>query len=247
MPEDNPPENNLANRVAPEDMTQSLNANAPTDMVVYEHKTEPQDEPNDVPPELTARDTPQIIPQDVPENVQVHDQPRPDKGTSRESVSQEQVYGNNVPLVDEPVRKTGSRVHIEENSPSRCSRGKEPRRKGSDRGDTHGGESHRRESHRTDSRKTETHRSESHKKDSHRSSSDRKDSHKLESRRSDSHRKDSHGRGSHKSSKMDESHKKKKIDATTVYGRPSFFATVGHLVDRTPYVRNPLQTKRKGN
>jgi len=227
MPEDNPPENNLANRVAPEDMTQRLNANAPTDMVVYEHKTEPQDEPNDVPPELTARDTPQIIPQDVPENVQVHDQPRPDKGTSRESVSQEQVYGNNVPLVDEPVRQTGSRVHIEENSPSRCSRGKEPRRKGSDRGDTHGGESH--------------------KKDSHRSSSDRKDSHKLESRRWDSHRKDSHGRGSHKSSKMEESHKKKKIDATTVYGRPSFFATVGHLVDRTPYVRNPLQAKRKGN
>ncbi|KAL5591460.1 hypothetical protein FOVSG1_010349 [Fusarium oxysporum f. sp. vasinfectum] len=90
MPEDKPPENDLANRVAPEDMTQSLDANAPTDMVVYEHKTEPQDEPNDVPPEVTAKDAPPIIPQDVPENVQVHDQPRPDKGTSRESVSQEQ-------------------------------------------------------------------------------------------------------------------------------------------------------------
>ncbi|EWZ29620.1 hypothetical protein FOZG_16510 [Fusarium oxysporum Fo47] len=117
MPEDNPPENDLANRVAPEDMTQSLNTTAPTDMVAYEHKTEPQDEPNDVPPEVTARDTPQIIPQDVPENVQVHDQPRPDKGTSRESVSQEQVYGNNIPLVDEPVRQTGSRFTLRRTHP----------------------------------------------------------------------------------------------------------------------------------
>ncbi|RKK94500.1 hypothetical protein BFJ68_g12843 [Fusarium oxysporum] len=246
MPEDNPPENDLANRVAPEDMTQSLNTTAPTDMVVYEHKTEPQDEPNDVPPEVTARDTPQIIPQDVPENVQVHDQPRPDKGTSRESVSQEQVYGNNIPLVDEPVRQTGSRFTLRRTHPVDAHGRKSPGERDltgetlTEESLTEGNliEHTRAKLKLTDQSLT---------KKTHRSSSDRKDSHKLESRRSDPHRKDSHGRGSHKSSKMEESHKKKKIDATAVYGRPSFLATIGHLVDRTPYVRNPLQTKRKGN
>ncbi|KAF5655401.1 hypothetical protein F25303_622 [Fusarium sp. NRRL 25303] len=254
MPEDNPQDNNPSENFATGNATQSLDANVATDMVVYES----QNEPSDIPPEVAAEDPPRFILQDVPENMQVNEQFRPDKGKSRESMPQEQVYGNNVPLVDEVGSQTGSRVHFDENSSTRRSREKEARRIGSHGGDSHRGESHRGESRGRDhrsteysekkshhSRKSESHRSTPQKKDTHRSSSDKKGSHRPEPRRPDRDRRDSDKGDSHKTSRKDGSHKKNMIDATPIYGRPSFFAALGHEIIQTPYVRRPIENQRK--
>ncbi|VTT73996.1 unnamed protein product [Fusarium fujikuroi] len=261
MLEDNPQENSPSENFATGNTPQSLYANAATDMIVYEA----QNEPNYVPSEVTAEDISAFVPQDLPDNMQVNNQSRPEKGKSRESIPQDHVYGNNVSLVDELERQTGSRVHFDENSSTRRSRKKEPRKMDSHRGNSHRRESHRgdshgREPHRTDyhekkshkkeshhSRKSESHRSESHKKDSHSSGSDRKDSHRPESRRSDPHRKESHGRDSNKSSKKEDSHKKTMIDASPEYGRISLSKTINHYLNRTPYIRTPVETKKRGN
>lgn len=261
MPEGNPQDNTPSENFATGNAPQSLDANVATDMVVYE----PQNEPNDVPPEITAEDTPRFIPQDEPENVQVNSQFKPDKSKSREAITQEQVYGNNVPFIDELGSQTGSRVHFAENSSTRRSKEREYRRTDSSGGSTHRGECHRGKSHGRDhrsteyhekkshkkeshhSRKSESHRSESHKKDSHRSGSDRKDSHRSDSRRSDPHRKESHGRDSNKSSRKEDSHKKTMIDATPEYGRISLSKTINHYLNRTPYVRTPVERKKRGN
>ncbi|KAF5553633.1 hypothetical protein FPHYL_8670 [Fusarium phyllophilum] len=222
MPEENPQANNPSENIATGNALQALDSNAATGMAVYEPKPEPQDEPNDFPPEFAAKDTPQFFRQDVPENVQVNDHSRPDKGKSRERIPREQVHGNNVPLADERGSHTGSRVRFDENSPSRRSREKESRRRGSDGGSCHRGEPHRGESHRSDPRSTDY---------------DEKKPHR--SRKSESHR-------SHKPSKKEESYRTKKIDATPKYGRPSFFATVRHMIDDTTYVRYPVKAQKKG-
>ncbi|KAG5745055.1 hypothetical protein H9Q70_012244 [Fusarium xylarioides] len=238
MPEHNPHDSNPSENFTTGNASQSLDANAAYDMVVYE----PQQEPNDVPPQAAAENTPQFIPQDMPENVQMNDQSRPGKGKFRERLSQEQVYGNDVPLGDEIGRQTGSRVHFEENSSTGRSRDKESGRMGSHGGGSHRGESHKSESHRGEPRRTDDRDKKSHNKDSHRSGSDRKDSHRSESRRSDPSKRDSQ-----KSSKKGDFHKKKTKDATPEYGRISFRKTVTHYVQQTPYVRNPVETKKRGN
>ncbi|KAF5572196.1 hypothetical protein FPANT_13275 [Fusarium pseudoanthophilum] len=263
MSEENPQPNNPSENFATGNAPLALDSNAAMGMAVYEPKLEPQNEPNDYPPEFAAEDVPQFFHQGVPEDVQVNDYSRPDKGKSGERVPWEQVHGNNVPVADERGRPTGSptgsRVRFDENSPSRRPRENESRRMGSHGGGSHRGQSHRNESHgreprRTDdrdrksykkeshhSKTSESHRSSSHTKDTHRSGSDRKDSQRSESRRSDCQKRDSH-----KSSKKDDSHKTRKIDATPKYGRPSFFASLGHMMGDTTYVRYPVETKRKG-
>ncbi|KAI1066820.1 hypothetical protein LB506_011987 [Fusarium annulatum] len=248
MLEDNPQENSPSENFATGNTPQSLYANAATDMIVYEA----QNEPNYVPSEVAAEDISAFVPQDLPENMQVNNQSRLEKGKSRESIPQDHVYGNNVPLADEVERQTGSRVHFDENSSTRRSREKEPRKMDSHRGNSHKRESHRGDSHgreprRTDYHEKKSHRSESHKKDSHRSGSDRKDSHRPESRRSDPHRKESHERDSNKSSKKEDSHKKTMIDASPEYGRISLSKTINHYLNRTPYIRTPVETKKRGN
>ncbi|PNP54838.1 hypothetical protein FNYG_15585 [Fusarium nygamai] len=209
----------------PEENTQANNpsenfptGNAATDMVAYE----PKNEPNDFPPEFAAEDAPQLFRQDVPENMQVNDHSGPDNGKSREHIPREQVYGNKIPPEDELGSHNGSRVRFDENLPSRRSRENESRRMGS-----HGGGSHRGQSHRDEPHGREPRSADYSEKKSHRS------------RTSESHR-------SHKPSKKEESHKTRKIDATPKYGRPSFFASVRHMMDDTPYVRYPVETKRKG-
>ncbi|CVL08223.1 hypothetical protein FPRO06_12689 [Fusarium proliferatum] len=248
MLEDNPQENSPSENFATGNTPQSLYANAATDMIVYEA----QNEPNYVPSEVAAEDISAFVPQDLPENMQVNNQSRLEKGKSRERIPQDHVYGNNVLLADELERQTGSRVHFDENSSTRRSREKEPRKMDSHRGNSHRRESHRgdshgREPHRTDYHEKKSHRSESHKKDSHRSGSDKKDSHRPESRRSDPHRKESHGRDSNKSSKKEDSHKKTMIDASPEYGRISLSKTMNHYLNRTPYIRTPVETKKRRN
>nr|RBQ93655.1 hypothetical protein FVER53263_13620 [Fusarium verticillioides] len=224
MSEENRQANNPSENFAPGSAPQALDSNVATGMVVYEPQPEPQNEPNDFPPEFAAEDAPQFFRQDVPENVHVNDQYHygPDNGKSREHVPREQVYGNNIPPEDELGSLTGSRVRFDENLPSRRSRENE-----SGRMSSHGGGSHRGQSHIDEPHGREPRGADYSEKKPHRS------------RTSGFHR-------SHKPPKKEEYHKTRKVDATPKYGRPSFFASVGHMMGDTTYVRYPAETKRKG-
>ncbi|KAF5559352.1 hypothetical protein FNAPI_4796 [Fusarium napiforme] len=222
MSEENPQANNPSVNFAPGSAPQVQGLNAAMGMAVYEPRSEPPNEPNHFPPEFAAEDTPQFFHQDVPENVHVNDQYGLDNGKSWERIPREQVYGNNIPPADELESHTGSRVRFDENLPSRRSRENESRRMGS-----HGAGSHRGQSHRDEPHGREPRSADYSEKKSHRS------------RKSETHR-------SHKPPKKEESHKTRKIDATPKYGRPSFFASLGHSMGNTTYVRYPVETKRKG-
>jgi hypothetical protein len=224
MSEVNPQANNPSENFTSVSGPQALDLNTDMVMVRYEPRSEPPNEPNHFPPEFAVEDAPQLFRQDVPENVHVNDQYhyRPDNGKSQDHVPQQQVYGNNIPPEDELGSHTGSRVCFDENLPSRRSRENESRRMSSHGGSSHRGQSHRDEPHGREPRGADYSEKKSH-----------------HSRTSGSHR-------SHKPPKKEEYHKTRKVDATPKYGRPSFFASVGHMMGDTTYARYPVETRRKG-